>query len=131
MIRRKIKITAEERQSPEWPYSPQETKIEYQDLVHGLQLGSFIEKRKNAKHLLTGLTSHKLTGRKEVVQMLNKLNSCSSCNEIGLQNRSWACMVPYSKHMTNHMCKGIPVHATIDNNDGVQETLTGKGMTRI
>ena len=27
------------------------------------------------------------------------------------------------------MCKGIPVHTTIDNNDRVQEILTGKGTT--
>ena len=52
--------------------------------------------------------------------MLDKLNSCSSYKEIGLQNRSWACIVAASKRMIN---------ATIDNNDGVQETLTGKGAT--
>ena len=27
------------------------------------------------------------------------------------------------------MCRGIPVHITIDNNDGVQETLAGNGTT--
>ena len=75
------------------------------------------------------LTIHRLTGRKEVVQMLNNLNSCSSCNAIGLQNKSWDCLVASSKCMSNHMCKGIPVHTTVDNNDGVQETLTGKGKT--
>ena len=53
--------------------------------------------------------------------MLNKLNSYSSYNEIGLLNKSWICMVTFSNCM-NHICKGIPVHATIDNNDGVQET---------
>ena len=31
--------------------------------------------------------------------------------------------------MSHHMCKGIPVHTTIDNNDRVQEILTGKGTT--
>ena len=81
------------------------------------------------KHLLTRLTIHRLAGRKEIMQMLNKLNSCSSYNEIGLQGKSWCCMVASSKRMSNKMCKGIPVHATIDNNDGVQETLTGKGST--
>ena len=61
--------------------------------------------------------------------MLKKLNSCSSYNKIGLQNKSWVCMATSSKPMSNHMCKGIPVHAAIDNNDGVQQTLTGKGTT--
>ena len=61
--------------------------------------------------------------------MLSKLIFCSSYDEIGLQNKSWACIVASSKRMSNHMCKGIPVHATINNNDGVQYTLTGKGTT--
>ena len=38
-------------------------------------------------------------------------------------------MAASSKRMSNHMCRGIPVCATIDNNDGVQEALTGKGAT--
>ena len=88
-----------------------------------------LKKEKNTKHLFTGVTIHKLTGRKEVVQMLSKLNFCLSYNKLGLQNKPWACMVGTSKHISNHMCKGIPVHTTIDNNDGAQETLTGKGTT--
>ena len=52
--------------------------------------------------------------------MLSKLIFCSSYDEIGLQNKSWACIVASSKRMSNHMCKGIPVHATINNNDEVQ-----------
>ena len=61
--------------------------------------------------------------------MLNKLNSCSSNNEISLQNTSWACMVAFSMRISNHIDKGIPVYAAIDNNDGVQETLVGKDTT--
>ena len=64
MIWSKIKITAEEKQSLEWSYSPQEIieildkvwlcknrifLVEYKDLVHGLRLGSFIKKRKKCK----------------------------------------------------------------------------------
>ena len=60
MIWRKIKITAEEKQSTEWPYSPE-----------------------------------------EIIEMLDK----GPLREI---------------------YRDIPVHATIDNNDGVLETLTGK-----
>ena len=90
---------------------------------------ALLKQEKNAKHLLTGLVIHKLTGRKEVLQLLSKLNSCLSYNKIGLQNKFWACMVAPSKRMSNRKCKGIPVHAAIDNNDGVQETVTGKGTT--
>ena len=39
---------------------------------------ALLKKEKNVKHLLTGLIIHRLTGRKEVVQMLNRLNFCSS-----------------------------------------------------
>ena len=35
-------------------------------------------------------------------------------------------MVAFSMPISNHTRKGIPVYAAIDNNDGVQETLTGK-----
>ena len=81
---------------------------------------ALLKKEKNSKHLLTGLAIHTLTGKREVVQMLNKLNSCRSYTEIGPQNKSWACIVVSSKRMGNHMRKGLPVQATIDNNDGVQ-----------
>ena len=61
--------------------------------------------------------------------MLNNLNSGSSNNDIGLQNMSLACMVAFSMRISNHMRKCIPVDAAIDNNDGVQKTLTGKDTT--
>ena len=38
-------------------------------------------------------------------------------------------MVAFSIRSSNHIRKGIPVYAAIDNNDGVQETLTGKDTT--
>ena len=120
-IRRKIKITAAEKQSPEWPYSPEEI-VEMLDKgplpeiyntifhsVHGKYVANkygyaktessqlstkiwsmacsweaLLKKEKNTRPLLTGLTIHRLTGRKEVVQMLNKLNSCSLYNEKGI-----------------------------------------------
>ena len=90
---------------------------------------NLLSKEKSAKQLITGLTVHRLTGRKDVIQMLHKLNTCASYNDIRLQNKSWARMVSASKRISNHMIKKVPVHATIDNNDGVQETLTGKGTT--
>ena len=35
-------------------------------------------------------------------------------------------MIAFSMRISNHIRKGIPVYAAIDNNDGVQEILTGK-----
>ena len=49
--------------------------------------------------------------------MLNKLNPGSSINEIGLQNKSWTCIVAFSMRISNHIRKGIPVCAAIDTND--------------
>ena len=89
----------------------------------------FLKKKKNVKRLLPGLKIHRLSRRKEVLQMLDKLNPGSSNNEIGLQNKSWACMVAFSMRISNHIRKGIPVYAAIDNNDGVQETLKRKDTT--
>ena len=61
--------------------------------------------------------------------MLNNLSSCSSNNDIGLQNMSLACMVAFSMRISNHMRKCIPVYSAIYINDGVQKTLTGKDTT--
>ena len=103
-------ITAEEKQSSEWPCSPQEI-VEmlckgslpeiYNTVLYTVhekyvtnkyghaktessQLSTKIRstacdwqtllKEKNAKYFLTGLKVRRLTVRKEVVQMLNKLN---------------------------------------------------------
>ena len=35
-------------------------------------------------------------------------------------------MIAFSVRISNHIRKGIPVYAAIDNNDGAQEILTGK-----
>ena len=77
----------------------------------------FKKKKKNAKNLLLGLKIHRLSRKKEVPQMLNKLNPGSSINEIGLQNKSWTCIVAFSMRISNHIRKGIPVCAAIDTND--------------
>ena len=38
-------------------------------------------------------------------------------------------MVALSMRISNHIQKGIPIYAAIDNNDGVQETFVGKDTT--
>ena len=76
---------------------------------------------RNGKQLITGLIIHRLIGRKDVVQMLHKLNICSSYNDIRLQNKSWARMVASRKCIGKHMLKKLPVQATIDNNGGMQD----------
>ena len=46
--------------------------------------------QKNPKLLLTGLAMHRLTGRKDVIQMLHKMNSTAFCSDIIQQNKIWA-----------------------------------------
>ena len=84
---------------------------------------------RNGKQLITGLTIHRLTGRKDVIQMLHKLNVCSWYNNIRLQNKSWATMVVSRKRISKSMLKKLPLHAMIDNNDDMQGTLTEKNTT--
>ena len=84
---------------------------------------------RNGKQLITGLKIHRLTGRKDVIQMLHKLNVYSSYSDIRLQIKSWAGMVANRKGICKHMLKKLPVHATIVNNDGMQDTLNGKSTT--
>ena len=87
---------------------------------------------RNGKQNITGLTIHRLIGRKGVIQMLCKLNICSSHKDIRLQNKSWTRMVASRKCISKHMLKKLPVQATIDNNGGMQDMkpTTYKGYNR-
>ena len=42
---------------------------------------------------------------------------------------AWATMTSADKRKSTLMVKGIATHATIDNSDGRQETMTGKDTT--
>ena len=79
------------------------------------------------KQIVTGLTVHRLTGNKEVVSSLHKLNHCISYNDVRKYNNEWAKNNSTPTPKTLHM--GISTHAAIDNNDGNQETTTGKGTS--
>ena len=86
-------------------------------------------KKRNAKQVLSGMTVHRLTSSKQSVVMLHKMDSCISYNDILEQNRAWALMVSGSSGISKEMVKGTATHATTDNNDGCQDTMTGKGTT--
>ena len=83
--------------------------------------------KKSPKQVVTGLTLHRMTGSKSVVTMMNKMGNCLSYNDIRVQNQAWARMVSSNTSVARNLAKGIATHATIDNNDGRQETATGKG----
>eukprot|EP00794_Sanderia_malayensis_P019707 gene19707-21653_t len=86
-------------------------------------------KQKNVKQVIAGMTLHRFTASKQSVVMLHKLGNCISYADIRLQNDAWARMVSASGRISNELAKGISTHATIDNNDGSQDTATGSGTT--
>eukprot|EP00795_Rhopilema_esculentum_P009663 gene9663-17422_t len=84
-------------------------------------------KQKNVKQVIAEMTLHRFTASKQSVVILHKLGNCISYADIRLQNDAWARMVSASGRVSNEMAKGISTHATIDNNDGSQDTATGSG----
>ncbi len=84
---------------------------------------------KNVKQVVTGLTLHRFTSSKQSMIMLHKMGNCISYNDIRMQNQALARMVSANNRISHNMAKGIATHATIDNNDGRQDTITGSGTT--
>ena len=82
------------------------------------------------KQLITGLTIHRLTDRRNS-DVTYKLNVSSSYNDIRLQNKSWARMVTSRKRISKHMLKKLPVHAIIDDNDGMKTLLLERKLPMI
>ena len=54
---------------------------------------SLITKEKFVKQLVTGSVIHRLTGRKDVVTILNKFNNSVSYDAVLKQNEAWSQMV--------------------------------------
>ena len=86
-------------------------------------------KQKNVEQVIAGMTLHRFTASKQSVVILHKLGNCISYADKRLQNDAWARMVSASGRVSNEMAKGTSTHATIDNNDGSQDTATGSGTT--
>ena len=85
--------------------------------------------RQSPKQVITGLTLHRMTGSKDIVRMMKKMGNCLSYNDIRIQNQAWARMMSSNTCISTNLAKGIATHATIDNNDGRQETATGTGTS--
>ena len=62
------------------------------------------QKKNPKKQLVTGLKIHRLTGRKNVIQMLHKMNSTASYADIIQQNKIWAEIAVSSKAVTKNLC---------------------------
>ena len=83
----------------------------------------------NAKQVLFGMTIHRLTGSKVVINYLHRGNHSISYKNIRIQNLAWEKMAISETASASVIKRGLPLHSGIDNNDGRQETLTGYGTT--
>ena len=88
-----------------------------------------LQQHRNAKQVVSGLTLHRFTCSKQSMVMLHKMGNCISYNDIRSQNQELARMVSANSQISHNVAKGIATHATIDNNDGCQDTITGAGTT--
>ena len=65
-------------------------------------MGGAVNSSKKSKQLVIGLTIHRLIGRKDVVQMLHKMNSTVSLSDIIQQNMIWTTMAVSRKAVANN-----------------------------
>ena len=75
------------------------------------------------------MVAHRLTGNKEVVSALHKLNHSISYTDVRMQNKKLAQNVSSQKKAPKSLMKRIATHVTLDNNDGREETSTGRETT--
>ena len=91
---------------------------------------SLITKENSAKQLILGQTVHQITASKETIKNLRRLGHTASYNDVLKLNKQWSKMVSSTpSSFAKGLLRGIPVHSSIDNNDGRQETFTGAGTT--
>lgn len=90
---------------------------------------NLVTKRPSPKQAILGLVLHRITGSKESIGYLHKLNHTISYNDIRLHNISWARMVCSKPFLPAGLRKGVVTHSTIDNIDAAQDTMTGAGTT--
>ena len=68
-------------------------------------------------------------GNKDAMNALHKTNYVVSYSNIFMQNAAWSRMVSEDRLHFRYFHKCAATHSTIDNNLGLQETLTGSGTT--
>ena len=73
------------------------------------------------------MVAHWVTGNKEVVSALCKLNHSVSYTDVRMQNKKLAQNVSSQMKVPKSLMKRIATHVTLDNNDGREETSTGRG----
>ena len=71
-----------------------------------------ITKQPSPKQAILGLVLHRITGSKESVSYLHKLNHTVSYSDIRLQNMAWSRMVMSKQSVTAGLRKGVVTHST-------------------
>ena len=73
------------------------------------------------------MVAHWVTGNKEVVLALGKLNHSISYSDVKMQNKKLAQNVSSQMKALKLLMKRIATHVPLDNNGGREETSTGLG----
>ena len=75
------------------------------------------------------MVAHRLTGNKEVVSALHKLNHSISYTDVRMQNKKLAQNVSSQMKAPKSLMKRIATHVTLGNNDVREETSAGRETT--
>ena len=75
------------------------------------------------------MVADRLTGNKEVVSSLHKLNHSISYTDVRMQNKNFAQNVSSQMKAPKSLMKRIATHVTLGNNDVREETSAGRETT--
>ena len=81
--------------------------------------------KKPAQSIALSMVTHRATGNKEVINVLGKLGHGVTYTDVKSLNKHWA----ENQNELPNLQKGVVTHLVIDNSDGKQQTLDGKGTT--
>ena len=89
-----------------------------------------VSRERTPKQIVSTMTLHRITGSKEITMMLHKMNRAISYRDVLDRNKAWAKEVQLNRKLVPlSLVRNLPTHVANDNNDGSQETVTGKGTT--
>ena len=90
-----------------------------------------MKKENSSKVIALGMTVNRISGSKEMANLLHKCEHGISYADIRYLNKSWANEVTINtnKILPSTLCSVESIHVAIDNADGKQQTITGSKMT--
>ena len=90
-----------------------------------------MKKENSSKVIALSMTVNRISGSKEVANLLHKCEHGISYADIRYLNKSWANEVTINTNqiLPSTLCSGKSIHVAIDNADGKQQTITGSKIT--